>query len=81
MARKQNQETTRDIPINNILSQQFSVCIQKRDEGTLKNEKVLSPSQAGFQKDHIFTLFSLIKKPVRKGKYPYTCFADFFNPF
>ena len=42
----------------------------------------MSPAQAGFRKDHrtsdhIFTLFSLINKYIKKGKYLYTCFVDF----
>ena len=27
--------------------------------------------------DHIFTLFSLINKYIKKGKYSYACFVDF----
>ena len=42
----------------------------------------LSPAQAGFRKDHrtsdhIFTLFTLINKYIKKVKYLYTCFVDF----
>ena len=49
---------------------------------TTSKNIVLSPAQAGFRKDHrtsdhIFTLFSLINKYIKKEKYLYTCFVDF----
>ena len=77
----------RGITIDNNLSKLFSVCIQKWIQDFLEKENILSPSQAGFRKkrhrttDHIFTLFALIKKFVKKNKYLYTCFADFSKAY
>ena len=68
----------RGITLLSSLRKLFSSLIYNR----IESKDVLSPSQAGFRKnyrttDHIFTLFSLIKKALYKGKYLYTCFVDF----
>ena len=60
----------------------LSLLVQNRIENEIEGNDILSPSQAGFRKnyrtsDHIFTLFSLIKKAISKRKYLYTCFDDF----
>ena len=48
----------------------------------MKWKDILLPSQARFRKNYrtagqIFTLFSLTKKDISKGKYLYTCFVAF----
>ena len=72
----------RGIALLNSLGKLFSSLIYNRIENEIESKDILSPSQAGFRKnyrttDHIFTLFSLIKKAISKGKYLYTRFADF----
>ena len=59
-----------------------NINIHNRIENEIESKDISSPSQAGIRKnyrttDHIFTLFSLIKKALCKGKYLYTCFVDF----
>ena len=59
-----------------------SSLICNRIENEIESKDILSPSQVGFRKnyrttEHIFTLFSLIKKTLCKGKYLDTCFVDF----
>ena len=49
------------------LAKLFSSLIYSRNENEIESKNTLSPSQTGFRKnsrtaDHIFTLFSLIKK-------------------
>ena len=68
--------------MSNSLVKLFNTMLYNRLTTKLENANILSPAQAGFRKDHrtsdhIFTLFSLIKKYVTKGKYLYTCFVDF----
>ena len=66
----------------NSLGKLFNTISYNRLTTKLQNANILSPAQVGFCKDHrtldhIFTLFSLVKKYVTKGKYLYTCFVDF----
>ena len=66
--------------ITSSLGKLFSSLIYNRIENESKD--ILSPSQADFRKNdrttvHIFTLFSLIKKALCKGKYLHTCFVNF----
>ena len=66
----------------NSLGKLFNTILYNRLTTKLQNANILSPAQVGFCKDHrtsdhIFTLFSLVKKYVTKGKYLYTCFVDF----
>ena len=79
---KENPNNYRGITLSNSLGKLFSTILYNRLTTKLQNANILSPAQAGFRKDHrtsdhIFTLFSLIKQYVRKGKYLYTCFVDF----
>ena len=60
----------------------FSSLIYNHIKNEIESKDILSPSQAGFRKncrttDHIFTLFSLLKKSISKGKYFYIRFVDF----
>ena len=66
----------------NSLGKLFNTILYNRVTTKLQNANILSPAQVGFCKDHrtsdhIFTLFSLVKKYVTKGKYLYNCFVDF----
>ena len=66
----------------NCLGKLFNTILYNRLENEIQKNIVISPAQAGFQKDyrtsdHIFTLFSLINKCIKKGKYLYSCFVDF----
>ena len=70
------------ITLSNCLRKLFNTVSYNRLQNELQKNIVLSPAQAGFQKDHrtsdhFFTLFSLINKYIKKGKYLYTCFVDF----
>ena len=75
----------REITPLSSLGKLFSSLIYNRIENEI-SKYILPPSQAGFRKnwrttDHVFTLFSLIKKAMSKGKYIYTCFVDFRKAF
>ena len=61
----------------NNLGNLFNAILYNGLTNKLQNANILSPAQAGFLKDHIFSLLSLIKKYVTNVKYLYTCFADF----
>ena len=66
----------------NCLGKLFNTILYNRLENEIQKNIVISPAQAGFRKDyrtsdHIFSLFSLINKYIKKGKYLYTCFVDF----
>ena len=70
----------RGITLLSSLRKLFSSLIYNHTENKIESKE--KPSQAGFRKnyrttDHIFTLFSLIKKAISKGKYLYNCFVDF----
>ena len=72
----------RGITLLSSLGKLFSSLIYNCIENEIESKDILSPSQAGFRKnyrttDHIFTLFSLIKKAISKGKYLYNCIVDF----
>ena len=79
---KQLQRMTQTTTWSNCLGKLFNTILYNRLQNEIQKNIVLSPAQAGFQKDHrtsdhIFTLFSLISKYIKKGKYLYTCFVDF----
>ena len=79
---KMDPSNDRGITLLSSLGKLFSSLIYNRIENEIESKGILSPSQAGFRKnykttDHIFTLFSVIKKALCKGKYLYTCFVDF----
>ena len=79
---KENPNNYRGITLSNSLGKLFNTILYNRFTTKLQNVNILSPAQAGFRKDHrtsdhIFTLFSLTKKYVTKGKYLSTCFVDF----
>ena len=61
----------------NNLGNLFNAILYNGLTNKLQNANILSPAQAGFRKDHIFSLLSLIKKYVTNDKYSYTCFVDF----
>ena len=72
----------RGITILSSLGKLFSSLIYNCIENEIESKDILLPSQVGFRKnyrttDHIFTLFSVIKKAFCKVKYLYTCFVDF----
>ena len=76
----------RGITLFSSLGKIFSSLIYNRIENEIEKKDILSPFQSGFRKnyrstDHIFTLFSLIKKALSKRKYLYTFFAYFRNDF
>ena len=64
---KENPNNYRGITLSNYLGKLFNTILYNRPQNELQKKNIfLSPSQAGFQKDHrtsddIFTLFSLIK--------------------
>ena len=70
---KMDPSNYRGISLLRSLGKLFSSLIYNRIENEIKSKDILSLSQAGFRKnfrttDHIFTLFSLIKKTLCKGK-------------
>ena len=72
----------RGVTLLSSLGNLFSSLFSNHIENEIESKDILSPSQASFRKncrttDHIFTLFSLIKNAIIKGKYLYTCFVDF----
>ena len=83
---KENPNKYRDITLSNSLGNLFNTILYNRLTTKLQNANILSPAQAVFPKghrtsDHIFTLFSLIRKYVTKGEYLYTCFVYFQKPY
>ena len=79
---KMDPSNDRGITLLSSLGKLFSSLIYNHTENETESKDILSPFQAGFRKnyrttDHIFTLFSLIKKAISEGKYLYTCFVDF----
>ena len=79
---KENLNNLRGITLSNSFDKLLNTKLYHKITTKLENASILSPAQAGFRKDHrtsdhTFTLFSLIKKFVTKGKYLYTCFVDF----
>ena len=79
---KLDRSNYRGITLLSSLGKLFSSLIYNRIENEIESKDILSPSQAGFRKncrttDHIFTLFSLLKKSISKGKYFYIRFVDF----
>ena len=79
---KENPNNYRGITLSNSLGKLFNTILYNRLTTKLQNANILSPVKAGFRKnhrtpDHIFNLFSLIKKYVTKGNYLYICFVDF----
>ena len=67
--KKENPNNYRGITLFNSLGKLFNTILYNRLTTKLQNANILSPAQAGFRKDHrtsdhIFTLYSLIKKFV-----------------
>ena len=82
LGKKDDANNYRSKTLSNCLWKLFNTISYNRLQNELQKNIVLSPAQAGFQKDHktsdlIFTLFSLINK--YKGKCVYTYFVDFQN--
>ena len=80
--KKDDPNNYRGITLSNCLGKLFNTILYNRLQKETQANNILSPAQAGFRKDHrtsdhIFTLFTLIKKYIKKGKYLYTCFVDF----
>ena len=80
--KKDGPNNYKGITLSNCLGKLFNTILYNRLQNEIQKNIVLSPAQAGFRKDHrtsdhIFTLFSLINKYIKKGKYLYTCFVDF----
>ena len=72
----------RGITLTCCLGKLFSTLLRVRIENGVEKKKLLSQFQAGLRKNyrktyHIMTLFILIKKTIREGKYLYTCFVIF----
>ena len=85
-ASKMDPSNYRGITLFSSLGKIFSSLIYNRIENEIEKKDILSPFQSGFRKnyrstDHIFTLFSLIKKALNKRKYLYTFFVYFRNDF
>ena len=60
------------ITLSNCLGKLFNKILYNRLQNEIQKNIVLSPPQTGFRKDHrtsdhIFTLFSLINKYIKKG--------------
>ena len=72
----------RGITLLSSLGKLFSSLAYNRIENEIESKDILLHSQPSFRKNyrksnHIFTLFSLVKKAVSKGKYLYTWSVDF----
>ena len=72
----------RGITLMSCLGKLYSTILYKRIETEIENNDLISNSQAGFRKkyrttDHIYTLFTLIRKYTKTGNKLYTCFVDF----
>ena len=79
---KMNPSNYRGITLLSSLGKLFSSLTYNCIENEIESKDILSPSQAGFRKnyrttDHVFTLFSLIRKALCEGKYLRICFVDF----
>ena len=79
---KCNTSYYRGITLTSSLRKLFSTFLHDRIENEVEKQKTLFQSQACFRKnyrmtDHIMTLFTLIKKSLREGKYLHTCSVDF----
>ena len=73
---KANPNNNQGIILSISLGKLFNTILYDRLTTKPQNVNIVSSAQAGFHKDHrtsdhIFTLFSLIKKYVTKGKYLY----------
>ena len=84
--KKDDPSNYRGITLSKCLGKLFNTILHNRLQKELKKNTILSPAQAGFREDHrtsdhIFTLFSLINKYLKKGQYLYTCFVDFHKAF
>ena len=80
--KKDDPSSCRGITLSNCLGKRFNAILYNWLQNAFQKNIVLSPAQAQFRKyhrtsDHIFTLFSLINKYIKKGKYLYNCFVDF----
>ena len=67
----------RGITLTSCLGKPFSALLHVTIETEVEKKKLLFQSQVDFRKnyrttDHIMTLFTLIKKSLREGKYLYT---------
>ena len=83
---KMDPSNYRGITLFGSLGKIFSSLIYNRIENEIEKKDILSPFQSGFRKnyrstDHIFALFSLIKKALSKRKYLHTFFVYFRNDF
>ena len=78
---KKDDPNYRGITLLNCLGKIFNTILYNRLQNELRKIFILSPAPGGFRKDHrtsdhIFTLFSLISKYIKKGKYLYIYFVD-----
>ena len=80
--KKDDPNKYRGLTLSNCLGKLFNTILYKSLQNEIKNNIVLSPALTGFRKDyttsdHSFTLFSLINRYIKKGRYLYICFVDF----
>ena len=83
---KNDPSNYREITLTSCLGKLFSTLLHVRIEIEVEKKKLVAQSRAGFRKnhrtpDHVMTLFTLIKKSLREGKYLYTCFVDFSKAY
>jgi len=79
---KNDPSNYRGITLMICLRKLYSTILFRRIKNEVDQKNIIADAQAGFRKkyrttDHIFTLFSLIKKYLKSGKKLYTCFVDF----
>ena len=83
---RNNPDNYKGISLLNICIKLYSYIINKRLSKWVEEKDILGDIQAGFHKDHstvdhIFTLFSMIKRYLLKNKKLYVAFIDFRKAF
>ena len=79
---KNDPSNYREITLTSCLEKFFSTLLHVRIENGVEEKKLVAQLRASFRKnyrtpDHVMTLFTLIKKSLKEGKYLYACFVDF----
>ena len=80
--KKDDPNNYRGITLSNCLGKLFNTILYNELQNEPQKNIVSSPAQNGFRKDHrtsdhLFTLFGLINKYIKTGKYLYKCLIDF----
>jgi hypothetical protein len=77
----------RGITITNVISKIFNIVLNNRLDTFLADNKIIHPSQIGFQKgartsDHMFVLRAIIEQYTKNAQTKlFTCFVDFRKAF